>query len=822
MAKKRGSTKLTKRERAEAFFGDGAWRIRGFKRLGLPPIRLSDGPCGLRVSVDEPSLINGINGNLIPATCYPAPALMACSFDEELLEEVGREMGKECRAHEIDALLAPTCNIKRNPLCGRNFEYYSEDPLVTGKMAAAFVRGIQSEGVGACIKHFAANSQESYRMVNNSVVDERALREIYLKPFEIAVKESDPWMVMGSYNRINGVYACDNKRLLDGVLRKEWGFKGVVISDWGATSNYIYSHNNGLDIEMPGMVNRKKDLFWAISNGSISRENHEASGLRIQRLLERNLKAKSKPAEPFSALNAHELAVKSVVKSAVLLKNEGVLPLRSFNKTCIIGRFADEPVICGGGSSKVNPAHPVSFLEAARARKPDVPYCPGYDFIDDRKNPFLMEATDLASKSDKVILFLGLNPGVESEGFDREDMQLPVEQRRLFDEIYAVNPNIIVVLNVGSPVELPFLDKAAAILLAYLPGQGGGEGIAKLLLNEVCPSGRLAETWPIHLLNVPSFGYYPGPETQSLYRESIYVGYRYYVSVKKKDTSSIRPMVAFPFGFGLSYARISYSDFSLSKAEISKDEKITVKVDVSNRSKFPADHLVEIYINPDPGKVFRPDRYLAAFRKIHLEPESKQTVIIELNYLDFAHYDLAKKRLAVESGGYAIELGNSAMDIVSSKRIKVNSEDTFPSMQYTLPVYYTPGSDGFLSYDSNFEALLGHEVVIEKDPHSPPYDVHSTIEDISETWIGKILIKKAEERIGSLEAADKLLVRNFYELPLRCLCMDGIKPKTIAAIVHFANGKFIRGALTIAFGSGRPKRQHKKKRRHEETAEAGA
>ena len=809
MAKKRGSTKLTKRERAEVFSGDGYWTIRGSKRLGLPAIRIADGPCGLCIPIDGET-ISDSESSLLPATCYPSPALLACSFDEELLEEVGKEMGKECRANGIDVLLGPACNIKRNPLGGRNFEYYSEDPLVSGKMAAAFIRGIQSEGVGACLKQFACNSQETYRMVNNSIVDERALQEIYLKPFEIAVKESDPWMVMGSYNRINGVYACDNKELIDGTLRDKWGFKGVFISDWGATPNYIYSHNNGLDIEMPGAINRKSDLYWAISNGSITRESHEASGLRIQKLLEKNKKAKASPSDPYSALAAHELAIKAAEKSAVLLKNEGILPLKNFNKVCIIGRLAEEPVMCGGGSARVNPAHPISFLDAVRARKPDVPYNPGYDFIDDGKSAFIMEALDLASKSEKVILFLGLNPGSESEGFDRANIQLPIEQRRLFDELFAVNPNIIVVLNCGAPVELPFKDKAAAILLAYLPGQAGGEAIARLLLNEACPSGRLAESWPIHLLNVPSFGFFPGPQTQSLYRESVYVGYRYYVSVKKKERSIVRPMVAFPFGFGLTYARIGQTDFSISRNSISEGQALNVKVDVSNRSKFPADHLVQIYINPPHGKVFRPDRTLAAFKKIHLEPESKQTVTLTLDFLSFAHYDKGKKRLAVESGDYEVELANSSMDIVASKTVHVLSEDTFPSLQYSLPVYYTPGSDGFLSYDNNFEALLGHEVTIEKDPRIPPYDQNSTISDIADTMVGKNLIRQAEERFGNPLGESRLLYNGMMELPLRNLSMYGISPKRIKAMVHLLNRRFARAFFTLLFGSGRPKKPKKK------------
>ncbi|MCR5079339.1 MAG: glycoside hydrolase family 3 C-terminal domain-containing protein [Bacilli bacterium] len=799
MAKKRESTKLTRHETAACFYGDGPWHIRGVKRLKLPSVRLSDGPFGLRIGIGDESPKDDAS-NLAPTTCYPSPALLACSFDESLLYSLGVQLGSECRSHKVDVILSPGCNIKRNPLCGRNFEYYSEDPLVSGKMAASFIRGVQSTGVGACVKHFACNSQETYRMVNDSIVDERALHEIYLKPFEIVVKESDPWLLMASYNKINGVYSCDNKELLDGLLHQKWGYQGVVVSDWGASNDYINNHNNGMDIEMPGNVDRKKDLYHAITRKIIEGEAWRASSLRIQKLLEKNKEAKKVPCSSFSLEQSRETCRQAAEKSIVLLKNDGVLPLRNFKKTCIIGALANEMLITGGGSSHVNPAHVVSFLDAVRERNPDVLYSPGYSLeAEATDSDMTIDAMDIASKSDNIILFLGNPPGVESEGYDRNDLQLPDNQVRLFSELAAFGKDIIVILNVGAPVELPFRKLAKAIVLAYMPGQEGGEAIARILLNEVCPSGRLAESWPVHLLDVPSFGFYPGAQPQSLYRESVYVGYRYYTTVKKE--------VAYPFGYGLTYARISYDNFAISKSNLSKGESIGVSVDVVNRSKFACDHLVQIYINPDKNNVFKPDRSLIAFKKIHLNPSSTQKVEFTVSFADLAHYDKSSKSYKVEGGDYLVELASSAVDVISSKKIKVASEDEFPSLRYSLPVYYNPGSDGFLRYDNDFEALLGRPVPLARDSRQRPYTLNSTVSDIKDTYVGKKIIKMANDRLDFTGPEGKLLQRGLMELPLRSMVMQGIRQRYIAAIVHFANNQKTKAILTFLFGPGIKKRK---------------
>ena len=782
---------MTVRETASILYGEGNWKIRGLPSLDLPSITVHDGPLGLRIGE------NGADPNdskrpLAQSICYPSPALLACSFDREVLKDIGESFGLECRASKTDVLLGPGCNIKRNPLCGRNFEYYSEDPYLSGELAASFIKGIQSKGVGACLKHFACNSQEYFRMVNDSIVDERALHEIYLKPFEIAVKKGKPWMIMASYNKINGVYACDNRELLIDTLRDSWKYDGVTVSDWGAANDYIYNHNNGLDVEMPGMVDRKSDLINALNRKIIDKDAADASSERIINLLTKAKEGREKKVADFSANKAHLTCKEAAAKSIVLLKNDGMLPLKSYKKACVIGLLAKEPCLNGGGSSIVNPLNVVSFLDSTDGKGTRIPYAQGYNLNGFTDPDLAIEAIDLASKSDKVILFLGNNYGTESEGYDRSNMLLPDEQTRLFNQIYEVNKNIIVVLNVGSPVELPFRDKAKAILLCYLPGEAGGEALDDILLGVTCPSGHLAESWPIHFADVPSFGFYPGSQSQSLYRESLYVGYRYYVTIRRD--------VAYPFGYGLSYARIGYGEISASKSILCPGEEVTMSVEVINRSKFPCEHVVQIYLNPKKQNVFKPERFLVAFEKVTLEPESRKTVSIDIPYDVLSHYDKASKQMKVEAGEYLLEVGDDCVNIVASKKIVATSKDLFPSLQYSLPVYYNPGKDGFLSYDNDFEALLGRSVPLERDSRLPPYTLDSTITDISSTKTGKLLIKKANARLDFSGRDGKMLYAGFYELPLRNLAMEGIPQKTILGLLKLANGQWLRALGTMIFG----------------------
>lgn len=780
-------------EKATLLYGDGNWKIHGAPSLGLPGIELHDGPFGL-VKFKGDDDLNGHTPE--PSICFPGPCALASSFNEELVEEVGRTVGRICRDAGTNMILAPGLNIKRNPLCGRNFEYYSEDPLVSGKMAAAYVNGVQSQGVGACIKHFACNSQESYRMVNNSIVDNRALHEIYLKGFEIAVKESHPWAVMSSYNKINGVYASDSDFLLWDELKGKWGFDGVVMSDWGGCNDYVYSHAHGLDVEMPCFHSRKGEIKRAVNNGSLPIAKVDDCANRVVRLLSRcSNKVRYERCFPEEA---HNLAIEAALESVVLLKNDGVLPFKSFKQTSIIGELARNPNIQGGGSSRLTPFKVDSFYSTCvkELGEDNVNFAPGYSVDKNEDSSDLaVDAVDLAARGGKVILFMGLDPHEESEGYDREDLHLPEEQISLFNQIYEVNKNIIVVLNVGAPVELPFKDKAKAILLSYLPGEGGGEAIYRLLGGLACPCGHLAETWPTRAYDVPSFGFYPGTEMISLYRESIYVGYRYYLSAKKA--------VNYPFGFGLSYAKFKYSDLKISPKEIKPGQSVKVSVKVENVSSVYGKAVIQLYQEPPKGEVFKALRTLIGFTKVGLEPGESKKVEFMVNYDDFAHFDLESENYAVEGGVYQIQIGEDCQTIKASANLNVISDKVFKSLKNVANIYYNLPDDGFLPYDNDFEALIGHLIPVEVDRQNRPFDLNSTIGNISDTFIGKRLLKAAKARaIKPDDPNAKMIEKGILEMPLRNLGM-AIPNRLIQVILDMANGLYLFAFWHLIFPKGR-------------------
>ena len=791
MARK-NEPKLT--EKAKLLYGDGMWKIRGIPSLKLRPIEMHDGPCGLRIPNDPDSPMDLSNAK--PAICYPAPCAIASSWDEGLISTLGSMMGKECAANHTNILLAPGINIKRNPLCGRNFEYLSEDPLIAGKMGAAFVRGLQSEGVGACLKHFACNSQEDHRMVNDSIVDERALHELYLRGFEIAVKEGKPWSLMCSYNKINGVYASDNAELLIHTLKEQWDFDGVVISDWGATFDPILSHAYGLDLEMPCFSKRFNKILRAVRLRRIPRKRFQDSVARMVRLHRRCAGLNVKP---FDYTLGHSFAIKAAEKSAVLLKNDGVLPLKSLSGVAVIGEMARTPRFQGGGSSKVNPYKVESFLSAAGSLSSTsgIRFAPGYS-LDKKKavsESLLLDAIDVASSSEKVILFLGLPDAYESEGYDRSNLLLPDDQIRLFDQIYSVNKNIIVVLSCGSPVELPFLSKTQAVLLTYLPGEGGGRAVVNLLLGKACPSGHLTESWPLRGYDVPSFGYFPGQALSSSYRESIYVGYRYYLSAEKP--------VMFPFGFGLTYARFRYGAPVLSTNSLKPGGVVTVRVKVDNTSKVAGEAVVQLYCEPPRGKVFKPLRHLIGFAKVPLKPGESDTVKIEIPYASFCHYDVDRKAFLAEKGSYAIEVCEDCTSVKAKTMIDIESDAVFESKLAECPAYYNPPKDGFMAYDNDFEFLLGHTVAHKRDPKSRPFTLNSTIEDIAWTRIGRKIIATMRERIGHEQPDAELVEKSILQMPIRSLGMGGVSERMQRVIVDLANAKPLPALFHLIFGGGR-------------------
>ena len=786
--KKTSDAFLPLTESLPLLYGDGNWLIRGVPSLDLAPLRMRDGPLGIRNVSDDFDW----GGNVNPTTCYPAPCLTACSFNKELLFKLGEQLGKEARHNNVDLVLAPGVNIKRNPLCGRNFEYYSEDPYLAGKLAASFINGVQSKKIGTSIKHFACNSQETNRMTNDSIIDERALFEIYLRPFEIAIKESSPWTLMCSYNKINGTYACDSSFLLKDVLRKRWKYDGAVISDWGATSDFILSHNNGLDVEMPCLVSRYKDLEKAYKKGTLKKESVEDSSRRIVALLNKAKEGKSVK-DDFDKLEAKKLCLDLALDSIVLLKNDSMLPLKSLSSSCVIGAFAEFMRFQGGGSSKVKCETPVSFLDAIKATsKKKIPYAKGYSLTIDKEADLEIEAIDLAAKSKNVILFLGLPEYIESEGRDRENLQLPDDQLRLFDSIYSVNQNIVVVLGCGAPVELPFKDKAKAILLSYLPGQEGGEAIRQILMGEVSPSGRLAETWPIHLGDTPSFGFYPGLE-QSLYRESIYVGYRYYLSANKD--------VNYVFGRGLSYAKFKYGKLTLSNEQIREDEKVEVILDIENTSKIDSSLSICLYVSSSKGNVFKPLKWLVDFDKYFFKAGEKKNIKFSLPYDAFCFYDKENSSFKAESGTYQIEICGAADEVKSSAKIDLISKDAFSSNLLKMPIYYSPKKEGFLQYDNDFESLLGHTVGLYRDPKSRPYSLNSTLGDIKKTFVGKKLFKTGVTTLLNEGWQKDDAIYNLERTPIRNIVLEkGVKDKTPYLVANLANGHYFIGLLYYIFG----------------------
>jgi beta-glucosidase len=794
-----GVKKLNNKQKVSLLYGKGVWWTNAISGTPIVSIEMHDGPCGLRRPTGGKPKAGEMVEASFPSTCFPAPCLTACSWDPSLLAKMGERVGLECVHQNTDMILAPGVNIKRNPLCGRNFEYLSEDPLLAGKMAAGYIEGVQGKGVGTSLKHFAANNQEFRRLTYSSEVDQRALREIYLKPFEIAVKEAKPWTVMCSYNRINGVYSADNDWLLKNVLREEWGYQGVVISDWGATTDPVESHNHGLDIEMPCSEKRAKELARAIRKGRLHQADVDASAARIAALSD--LKAARKDNE--SAFNygmSHQVALSVAEQSIILAKNDrGILPLSSYQNCCIIGGLAKEARYQGGGSSEVNPQNLVSFLEAANVggSAQGIPFAPGYCLHNgEDADKLKIDAVDLASAAKTVILVLGLPLKKESEGYDRNNMRLPEDQYQLFDAIYHVNQNIVLVLLCGAPVELPFFDQVKAALVAYLPGEAGGTAISNILLGKANPSGHFAESWPYHYTDVPSYEFYPGHGDVSLYKESIFVGYRYYLSAGKE--------VQFPFGYGLSYSKFAYADLKVSKDTLKPGMKLGVSFTLSNVSKVDGSEVVQLYVGENSPKVIKPLRELRAFQKIALSAGASSKVSFELSYEDFAHYDPTMERYVVEGGTYRIEIGSSSDKIALKEKIQVVSTYQTMSLMSQLPSYYHLDKPGYLKVpNEEFSILLGHQIPHEVDHHHRPFTLNSTMDDISNTFIGKILAKQVHKMVynpDKSEEDNEAYIKMMMESPLRMIPVSGMKEGVALFVRDAANGRYLKGVWNYFFG----------------------
>ena len=658
---------MTLEEKAGMCSGLDFWHLKEVEHLGIPKVMVSDGPHGLRKQ-DEKGDHLGINDS-IKAVCFPPAVLSACSFDRGLMEEMGKAIGREAQANDVSVVLGPAVNIKRSPLCGRNFEYYSEDPYLAGEIAAAFVKGVQSQHVGTSIKHFAANNQEYRRMSSSSEVDERTLREIYFPAFETAVKKAQPYTFMCSYNQINGTFASENKWLLTDVLRGEWGFKGYVMSDWGAVNDRVKGLEAGLELEMPASGGDNDAMIVkAVKDGALEEKILDQAVERILRIIFEY--ADHRKPQEFTMEKDHEEAQHIAEESMVLLKNENhILPLKTSEKAAFIGGFARNPRFQGGGSSHINCFKTTNVLDSVPCDA-QVVYAEGFpadrDFYD---KALADEAVKAAAEADKAVIFAGLPESFESEGYDRSHMRLPECQNRLITEILKVQPNTVIVLHNGSPVEMPWLGEIKGLLETYLGGQAGGAAAANILYGKINPSGKLAETMPLKLSDNPSYLNFGGGEKVE-YREGIFVGYRYY-DTKEMD-------VAFPFGYGLSYTTFAYSNLKLSMENPTEKDTVMVSADVTNTGKSAGKEVVQLYIRDLTGSAIRPEKELKGFEKVFLEPGETKTVTMELNKRSFAWYNTELHDWFAASGDYEILVGASSRDIRLTETLHLNSNQRLP------------------------------------------------------------------------------------------------------------------------------------------------
>lgn len=657
---------MTLEEKAGLCSGKDFWNTKTVSRLGIPSVMLSDGPHGLRKQEGKSDHL-GLNES-IPAVCFPAGCAIASSWDRESAAKLGITLANECQAENVSTILGPAMNIKRSPLCGRNFEYLSEDPIVSSELAIAYVQAVQSKNVVTSPKHFMANNQEFHRMTSDSIMDERTMREIYLASFENMVKQAKPWTMMGAYNKLNGTYLCENKLILTDILRDEWGFDGYIMSDWGAMNDRVDALKAGCELEMPGMTDRTdKEIIAAVQSGDLDEELLNRAVERFLTVVFKYVDNRNQEAV-FDREADHQVARELAEESSILLKNKDkILPLKTEQKIAFIGQYAKEPRYQGGGSSHINSFKLVSAVEASKELQ--VTYARGYDdSLDVAVEELEDQAVELAKKSDVAVLFIGLPDRYESEGYDRKHMQLPANQVALLERLSQVQENLVVVLHNGSAVEMPWIDKVKGVLEVYLGGQAVGEATVNLLYGEVNPSGRLAETFPLRLQDTPCYLHYGGENDKSVYHEGVFVGYRYY--------SSKEMPVLFPFGHGLSYTQFVYDNLVLSQTELTDIDKLLVSVDVTNTGHCYGREVVQVYVAAPNSKIIRPGLELRAFDKIGLEPGETKTVTVELDKRSFAYWDVESHDWLVEEGKYQIIIGRSAEEKILVADVAVSPVKT--------------------------------------------------------------------------------------------------------------------------------------------------
>jgi beta-glucosidase len=790
-------SQMTLEEKASLCSGLNFWYLKGIDRLDIPSIMVADGPHGLRKQAGNADQVGLTNS--VPATCFPTASALAATWNRDLIYQVGVALGEECRQEKVGVILGPGVNIKRSPLCGRNFEYFSEDPFLSGEIAKSHINGVQSQGVGTSVKHYVANNQEYRRMSIDAIVDERALREIYLTGFEIAVKKAQPWTVMCSYNKINGTYACEHKYLMNDILKEEWGHEGLVVTDWGAMNERVEGLLAGVELEMPGAKNgNDAKIIAAVQSGELDKATLDRS---VELILTMILKAEETLSKDFSynAQAHHALARRVAGEGAVLLKNDGRhLPLKKSTKVALIGRFAKHPRYQGAGSSLMNPTQLDNIYDeiVKQVGSQNIAYADGYTEKGDTADKALIqEALQVASDADVVVVCAGLTGLYETEGIDRKHMKMPPGHDALIEEIAAVNEKVVVVLSNGSPVEMPWVNDVQSILEGYLGGQAGAGAIADILYGRVNPSGKLAETFPLRLEDNPSYPYFPSGPTTVEYRESIYVGYRYYDTVGQQ--------VLFPFGHGLSYASFEYSDLKLKRAKSPDGEAVIVSLKVKNTGNVAGKEIVQVYVRDVESTVFRPAKELKGFAKVDLNAGEVTGVTIELDRRAFAFYDVVQRDWIVEAGDFEILVGASSQDIHLTDTIQLASTQmaTSPADRERLATYYDL-SKGTPVSQSDFEALLGQTVPPNQGPQKGNYTLNTPIGDMSDSFTGRQLFKIIEKQIyqmiqGLEDTPTAMLFQAMVqEMPLRATLMMGDGPlnrEMLDALVTMINGQFIKG-----------------------------
>lgn len=753
---------MTLEEKASMCDGLDYWHSQPVERVGIRSISLNDGPHGIRKKGDPKENTDVLKG--LPAICFPTASATACSWDTDLIYKMGEALGDECRKEQVSVLLGPGTNIKRSPLCGRNFEYFSEDGVLAGEMAAAFINGVQSKGIGTSLKHYAANNQETRRMTVNAVVDERTLRETYLLPFEIAVKKAQPWTIMNSYNRLNGTYAAENKWLLTDVLRDDWGYEGVVITDWGAENERVPGLIAGQEIEMPTSSGiGTKLIVDAVNNGELDVAVLDAAVDKIIEL--------TKKAEPvlggsytYDSDAHHQLAREIASQCMVLMKNDNnILPLKKDAKVALIGEMAHTPRYQGAGSSLINPIRLDNAYQTMKDMGINLTFSKGYELKKAKAKKamdLILDAKAAAKNADVAVVFVGLTDEYETEGADRHHLSIPPMHNVLVEEVLKVNPNTVVVLSGGAAVEMPWADKVPAILNMFLTGQAGGSAVCDILFGDVNPSGKLSETYPLALSDNSSYNYFPGTTVSVEHRESVYVGYKYYDTAEKQ--------VAFPFGFGLSYTTFEYSDLKVSADNIKDTDTVTVSFKVKNTGDVDGAEVAQLYVSDVESTIYRPVKELKGFKKVFLKAGEEKEIEITLDKRAFAYYNVNIGDWHVESGEFKILVGASSRDIKLEASINVEStvEAEIPDYKTSAPCYY--GADIMNVSADAFKAIYGKELPPRERDKNAPFTVLNTIEDSQDSkWGGRIyrlLIKLLGADTMAGAVATQLPIKNFISM----------------------------------------------------------